>query len=437
MTPVKKEVIKWSVYWAIFIAVYVILSVVFGGYQLYALLLVIAAINFVLRIALILPFRKLSIKWLKITIIIVLNILITGALAYSVYEIVLSGTEYNNKYIESLDYSVFEHTSEYSYDRETGVYTVSSQNDECKILQLTDVHISGGINTISTDRKAFDACYTLIKEAQPDLIIVTGDIVYPIPVQTFNSNNLKPMYQFCTFMNNVGIPWMMVYGNHDTEAVATYDSQTLSGLFSHFKSENAPMLYAEKQPDIYGRYNQYIRVENNDGSLNRILFLIDSNDYVQGSIEINNYDSVHTDQIQWYSDTIDELSTGDEIVRSFVYMHIPFRAFADAQEALAQNSGEAEKLFGTNGESVCCPDVDTGFFDKILEKKSTDAVFVGHDHLNNMGVKYKGVDLVYSKSIDYIAYPRIAKQTEQRGATLVTLSKSGEYKIEQIDYVQE
>lgn len=38
-------------------------------------------------------------------------------------------------------------------------------------------------------------------------------------------------------------------------------------------------------------------------------------------------------------------------------------------------------------------------YETSLDKGSTDAVFVGHDHLNNMGIRYKGVDLIYGKSI--------------------------------------
>lgn len=71
-----------------------------------------------------------------------------------------------------------------------------------------------------------------------------------------------------------------------------------------------------------------------------------------------------------------------------------------------------------------------------MEKGSTEAVFVGHDHVNYLGVKYRGVDLVYSKSIDYIAYPKISKMTAQRGATLITLSQDGTYAIQQLDYTK-
>jgi hypothetical protein len=114
-------------------------------------------------------------------------------------------------------------------------------------------------------------------------------------------------------------------------------------------------------------------------------------------------------------------------------MHIPFQEFHDAAQAYYGGKDDVEYLFGMNRELVSCHDRDSGFFDLIVKKKSTDAVFVGHDHLNNAGFSYRGVDLVYSKSIDYIAYPRIAEMTDQRGATLVIV-KDGDYTIEQIAY---
>lgn len=115
-------------------------------------------------------------------------------------------------------------------------------------------------------------------------------------------------------------------------------------------------------------------------------------------------------------------------------MHIPFRAFADAVDALERGDPEARYLFGENGEDVSCPDHDSSFFEAILEKKCTQAVFVGHDHLNHLGVNYKGVDLVYSKSIDFLAYPAIAHENTQRGGTLITLDGQGGYVIEQAEY---
>lgn len=437
LSPLKKEIVKWSVYWGLFALFYIAASIAVGNFELYAFILAVASVNFAVRGAAGFLIRKQTKKKIKYLLVAAVNVLTLAAILAFALGVAFNGGNGNLKRIAAYDYSVFKHTSEYSYDGETGVYTVKSKSDEFKILQLTDVHICSGINTNTTDKMAFDACYKLIKDAQPDLIIVTGDVAYTMYIQTFSVNNRKPMYQFCTFMNNVGIPWAMVYGNHDTDPGAVYDAAKMNEMLVQF-ADNSPFLYAAKQPDIYGRYNQYIRVENADGSLNRVLFLIDSNDYPRGGGALSlKYDKVHDDQIDWYSSVIDELSEGsDTPVRSFVYMHIPFAAFDEAQAVLKNGDPDAEYLFGKNDERVCCSDEESGFFDTILEKRSTDAVFVGHDHVNTMGIKYKGVDLVYSKSIDFSAYPRILQRTEQRGATLVTLGQSGEYRIGQIDYVQ-
>lgn len=434
----KKAIIKWTIYWTLILAVYVALSVIWQSFSVFYYIPLFAAVNFAIRLIIGLPMIKMKnervLFWLKLTA----NLLSVAVTVFIFNMIIQNGVRYNESYIDSLDYSVFDHNSTVTYNRENGVYTVRAESDELKILQLTDIHICSSLTTIGLDQKALKACYEIIKYARPDLIIVTGDVVYTSPTKTFSKNNLKPMYQFCTFMNNIGIPWAMVYGNHDTEAIATYDERTLEGIFRHFMADdNSPMLYAECQPEVYGRYNQYLRLENSDGSLNRIVFLMDSNDYVKDSIIVKDYDSIHQDQIEWYSDTIDAVSEEQgERVKSFVFMHIPFPEFADAKAALDAGSAEAEYLFGENGEGTSCPDHSSGFFDMILNKSSTEAVFVGHDHLNNMGIKYKGVDLIYSKSIDYIAYAGISNLTEQRGGTLINVLPDKKYRVEQIDYRQ-
>ncbi len=435
----RRALTRWAIYWAVVLALYGASAVIFESLVLYLPILLLAAGYFIVRILINPPFRPYaSLKRKRLTVRLT-SLASLAVLLLAGLSVILDGTNYNGRYIGTMDYSVFEHHSTASYDPETGVYTLRADHEGFKILQLTDTHIGGSVTTIGLDRRAFDACYDLIKRTKPDLIILTGDLVYPIPIQSFSTNNLVPLWQLAEFMNSVGIPWAMVYGNHDTELIAKYDVKTLNGIFRQMKNDPAcPLLYADTQPDIYGRYNQLLRIENPDGSLERVCFLIDSNDYVAGSSEVNDYDSVHADQIDWYRETVDALE-GEEgrTVPSFVFMHIPFRAFADAADALERGDPEARYLFGENGEGVSCPDHDSGFFEAILEKKSTQAVFVGHDHLNNLGVNYKGVDLVYSKSIDFLAYPGIAHETAQRGGTLITLDGRGGYVIEQIEYKQQ
>lgn len=70
--------------------------------------------------------------------------------------IMLNGTNYNEAYIASLDYSVFEHRSTVSYNSENGFYTLRAENEELKVLQLTDIHLCASLTTVGADRKALD-----------------------------------------------------------------------------------------------------------------------------------------------------------------------------------------------------------------------------------------------------------------------------------------
>ena len=49
--------------------------------------------------------------------------------------------------------------------------------------------------------------------------------------------------------------------------------------------------------------------------------------------------------------------------------------------------------------------------------------------MNDFGIYYEGIELVYGKSIDYIAYPGIENQKEQRGATLISVDSKSGYNI--------
>ncbi len=312
-----------------------------------------------------------------------------------------------------------------------GTYIITNEdNTDFKILQLTDIHLGGKYATLSLDEAALYSTYTVIERSRPDLIIITGDLVYPIPVQSFTNDNATPFYQICEFMNRVGIPWAFVYGNHETELIATHTSEQLNNIlrgYSYAQGKGC-LLYADVQPDIYGRSNQLIEIRNADGSLNQALFLLDSNDYATSTL--NDYDCIHPDQVEWYRDSVEKLSAREKKkISSMLFFHIPLPEYRDAYEALQRGSTDAEYLFGENREGVSCSDHDNGLFNAVLELGSTKAIFVGHDHLNDLGVRYKGVDLIYGKSIDYLAYPGIDRQTEQRGGTLIKIRFDSDYEI--------
>lgn len=338
-------------------------------------------------------------------------------------------------YITSI--SKVSHTEhDISYNEETGVYTISAGSDDFKILHLTDIHIGGSTFSSIKDYKALDACYKLIEYTHPDLVIVTGDMVFPLGIMSLSLNNQAPVTQFASFMRNVGIPWAFTYGNHDTESIATGSKEDIQELYkslSYKRSGN--LLYPCVQPDITGRNNQYIKLENPDGSIRQVLFLIDSNDYTGAGV--NDYDYIHDDQVEWYARQVEKLNAEqNRIVPSMLFFHIPLQEYRTAYNIYQQGGDEVKYFFGKIGETmikpICCSDYPSRLFDTAYKLGSTKAMFCGHDHYNNISMEYKGIRLTYGMSIDYLAMPGIDKFTEQRGGELITISSDSGFDIKQI-----
>ncbi len=338
-------------------------------------------------------------------------------------------------YIVSI--SEIEHTEhDISYDDETGVYTIFADEGDFKILHLTDIHIGGSVNSSFKDFKALEACRKLIERTNPDFIVVTGDLVFPMGIMSMSLNNQAPVTQFASFMRNIGIPWAYTFGNHDTESMATGSRAQICELYRSLSYKSSGnLLYPYVQPNITGRSNQMILIENPDASVRQALFLIDSNDYTGDGI--NDYDYIHDDQVDWYADQVTALSQRyGETVPSMLFFHMPLQEYRTANELYESGSDEVKYHFGIIGETminkICCSDHPSKLFETALELESTKAMFCGHDHYNNISLEYKGIRLTYGMSIDYLAMPGIDQRTEQRGAELITIHGDSGFDIEQI-----
>ncbi len=337
-------------------------------------------------------------------------------------------------YISTIS-SVNHDTHQIDYDDKTGVYTIVSNDDDFKILQLTDIHLGGSTASADKDLKALDAVYTLIKYTEPDLVIVTGDLVFPLGIMSYSFNNYAPVVQFASFMRNIGVPWAFTFGNHDTEAVASNSVEDLTNLYQELSYDGTQsLLYPKVQPDVYGRNNQLIKIVGDDGNLIQALFLLDSNSYT--GEKINDYDYIHDDQVEWYADQVESLSAeAGETISSMMFFHIPITEYKTSYELYEQGSDEVNYYYGKIGEknnAISTSPHYSQIFNKAVELGSTKAMFCGHDHYNNTSIEYEGIRLTYGMSIDYLVMSGIANKTEQRGGTLITLHSDSSYDIEPV-----
>ncbi len=344
-----------------------------------------------------------------------------------------------------------------------------TEDSYLKILQLTDLHFSGGFMAISKDGRAMDDIKALVTSQKPDLIIVTGDALYPIPVQGGSINNAHALKIFTQVMNSFKIPWAFVYGNHDTESFATHSKLEISKKLEENAYNPAGGKYclfiagpdfAAKKGGDKPQGNYQILVKDSDtGNIKHSLIFMDSNKYFvhdDAGFSFAQYDAVHNDQIKWYEKKIDALNLAAPGIASSVFIHIPLPEYRTAWETKVgnkriptedgkygsvKNDEEANKLkyFGGDtqeiwGESaktgeivISSPDNKKGlfpeyndFYKSIAAKGHSKFVFCGHDHDNNFSIETAdGVRLTYGKSIDHLAYIGITKRVWQRGATII------------------
>ena len=176
----------------------------------------------------------------------------------------------------------------YVFDKKKG--------EDFRILQLTDLHYGGSVFTKKKDAYCKNLIITIVEKAKPDLIVVTGDMIFPIPVIGGTINNKKATEDICKLFDSFQIPWAVVYGNHDVEPIALYRKPTLSSVY-----ENAEYcLFQKGKEELSGEGNYLIKVKNEDGSINNALMMIDSNMYIEKGLAsfYSGFDNIHDDQIE-------------------------------------------------------------------------------------------------------------------------------------------
>lgn len=297
-----------------------------------------------------------------------------------------------------------------------------------RILQLTDLHYGGGILSCKKDKLALAAIEKIVKAANADFIVITGDLVYPLPMFSGTINNLKESRRVGELMTSLGVPWTLVFGNHDSESFATADKNRLGDYYS-----SLPNCYFEKGDEgISGVGNYCIKLLNADGALNTALMFIDSNAYT-GKTFFSGFDTIHDDQIEWYKNTINRISNGSNPVNSLAFFHIPPKEFKEGWDKCYIGSKEAEYHLGFVQEKdnyFGYPKQKEGrFFSEMVKFGSCKGMFMGHDHLNTLSITYQGIRLTYGMSIDYLAYRGIMKKHTQRGGTIIEISDDGSFEV--------
>lgn len=324
-------------------------------------------------------------------------------------------------------------------DEETGYYTFTTDR-ALNVMQLTDIHVGGGWMSGAKDRQALDAVATLIKREKPDLVVVTGDIVYPVPFQAGTFNNMSSTKLFVETMESLGVYYAVTFGNHDTEMYSFYNREALSDYYASFNPDGANKghcLFQAGPSTVDGFGNYVINVKSTAGYITQSLIMLDSHSYTDGDfLGLQwKYDNIHANQVAWYEQEINNLKdyTLDGTLESLCFFHIPFYTFRYAYNkgVVAGWKGDVKYLEGKVDEKdpyvYCGVGEDVALWSKMVELGSTKGVFNGHDHKNNISIEYQGIRLCYGYSIDCLAYSGISKETAYRGCRMITVNPNGTF----------
>ena len=250
------------------------------------------------------------------------------------------------------------------------------------VLQLTDTQIIDSSQKrtptrLSDNQTALWAkdqvnycCYDHITEiinaTKPDLILLTGDVVYG----EFDDNG-SSLTDFVAFMETFKIPWAPVFGNHDAETVLGVDWQC-----EQFEKAEYCLF---KQRELTGNGNYTVGIKQ-DGKLRRVFFMLDSNGCTwmsQKSKENGHYRTAAgfgQDQIDWYTNTINEIKKNSPDTKYSFAFHIQLQAFADA----------LAKYGFTNQDTINNP-IN---IDRVTPTSSQDFGYVGRDLKNPWDTDY-------------------------------------------------
>ena len=218
--------------------------------------------------------------------------------------------------------------------------------------------------------------------------------------------------------------------------------------------------------------NHIINVKNSEGKYIQSLVMLDSHSYTDGDYFgiAWKYDNIHQSQVDWYKQEMDKLreANGDnQYVKNLAFFHIPLVEYREAWRAVReQYNGETPEAgatataskdyteskedgvvtykFGVMGETpserhgVSSYGIFCGYkTDMLFEEGLTHGMqgtFCGHDHYNNFSIDYKGIRLTYGMSVDYLAYPGIYKEHNQRGCTRIIVQSDGSFDCSQKNY---
>ena len=289
------------------------------------------------------------------------------------------------------------------------------ENGRFRILMMSDVHYAP-----DRDPRTIRLMEALLDSQRPDFVMLGGD----------NTTGKATKEEFLTLLDDIarpmeerGIPWAHIFGNHDI-------SPDVSKEYQQGEYEKYPHCLSKAgRAELPGTGNYFLPVTDTDGAPVFGIWALDSHqDFATPSVPADFCDNVYWqmllpsrlnagsdwefvrfEQIMWYWNSSVEIEKRlKRKLPSLMFLHIPLPEF----NALVRNANRT----GTTGEyneGISCSELNSGLFAAALQRGDVKGIFAGHDHINTFDGTYCGIRMGYDGSAGYHAYG--ARDYDQSG----------------------
>ena len=276
-----------------------------------------------------------------------------------------------------------------SYDVEL-YRTKMDFHENFKIMQLADLHlgIQGDVVT------QLDFIQYQIEQANPDLIVMTGD-----QFMLANTNIVNALFErlnrVCDSLSNKNehiTKFAMTYGNHDLEG--DYHRYYINNVIKKFVTADGKEKEHKKyaafidfdDDNIFGFTNYHIDLVDptNKEDVKYRISILDSNANHFSGIKYG-YDVIHEEQLDHAIKIYNHYDDKDYV--GLAFFHIPFEEFEIAKLQYENAANPEEFGRGEFGEGVSDPYENNGSFTK-MRGANIVGYFVGHDHVNASDLLY-------------------------------------------------
>lgn len=285
-----------------------------------------------------------------------------------------------------------------------GTFTVLILSDLQDTQYTTDLVVSGETNAIA-DHPA-------------DLIVLLGDqLEGPSPVLDLGNgvaNCEKTIRTLLAPIESSGIPFAVVFGNHDYEAPMPVKQQ--AALYESYDNCVGVSYGATSTED--GAFVLPVYLKGTD-TLGMALYFFDSGSYIANG----DYDTVSAAQVDWYNEqsAVFKAENDGQALPSVAFCHIPVpevyqlltevpKGTSGALKGVGVGKGhyylpDTDKIFtGEVNEAPCPSSENHGLFDAYRANRDVFLTVNGHDHINSFIGSVNGIDIANAPGSSYTSY---------------------------------